>query len=335
MESLKQQIVSLAKKFGINKIGFTSKERLENAPPSGDLKYILPDAMSAISLCIAFDKEAIRDYLSKKDQMAHINDHKKAYIRLNEAGSAIWQLLKNCGYEALSTLPNWEYRKGLPFMSMAPPLSHRYVAVAAGIGTLGWSGNLITPEYGAIVSLSSVVTSAEFEPDPLVEKNYCSNCHICARTCPSYFISGKEKDHVIIAKRVFKHNKKAGNLRCNVTCAGANGVRNLNSKWSTWSHRVLDLPGKDDDEVFENKVFEYSKGPRNRLLKIILDVENTEIKGDQDFNQFVERMLQPTCTNCMLVCWPDIKDRKENFKLLINSGRVFKDENGLKVVKSE
>ena len=42
MMSLKEEIVSIAQGIGIDKVGFTSKERLQDAPPSGDLGYILP-----------------------------------------------------------------------------------------------------------------------------------------------------------------------------------------------------------------------------------------------------------------------------------------------------
>ncbi len=173
MTGLKEEIRELARKMGIDKVGFTTKERLGDAPPSGDLTYVLPNARSAIALTVALDKTAIRAYLGKIDQMAHSGDHKASYMKVIEAGRAIQSLLIDRGHQAVATWPNFEYRKGQPYMSMVPPLSHRYVAVASGIGWLGWSGNVITPEYGATIALSSVVTSAELEPD---EEDICNNC---------------------------------------------------------------------------------------------------------------------------------------------------------------
>ena len=51
--NLKEEIVLLARDMGIDKVGFTSRKRLENAPPSGDMGYIFPSAKSAISLAVA------------------------------------------------------------------------------------------------------------------------------------------------------------------------------------------------------------------------------------------------------------------------------------------
>ena len=201
-----------------------------------------PSARSAVSLAVALDKAAIRAFLGKRDQMAHVNDHKQSYMKLNQGARAIQGLLRDRGYQAAALYPNFGYRKNLPFMTMAPLLSHRYVAVASGIGLLGWSGNLITPEYGAPVSLSSVITSAELEPDPLVEGDVCQNCRLCVGTCPSHFISMREETQVSIAGRTYVHNKKAHNLRCHVTCGGANGVPYPDAKWSTWSYSGSSSP---------------------------------------------------------------------------------------------
>ncbi len=196
VSSLKEEIISLAQKLGIDKIGFTSRERLSDAPPSGDLGYILPSAQSAISLVIALDKPAIRAYLGKTDWMTHVNDMKQTYRKLKEAGLAIQNLLRERGYEAEVPYVNFDYRQDQPFAALKPPLSHRYVAVASGMGWLGWSGNVITPEYGAPVSLGSVVTSAKLEPDPLADGDICQNCRLCVASCASQFIAMKDKMEV-------------------------------------------------------------------------------------------------------------------------------------------
>ncbi|MFC1822267.1 hypothetical protein ACFL9T_06135 [Thermodesulfobacteriota bacterium] len=336
---LKQEIIDLARGMGIDKVGFTSKERLDDAPPSGDLTYVLPGARSAVSLAIAFDKTAIRAFLGKEDQLAHLNDHAAAYEKLGEVARAIEGLLKDNGYEALAPFVNYQYRKDLPFLALAPPLSHRYVAVAAGIGWLGWSGNLITPEHGAAVAITSIVSSAALEPDPLAEGDHCKDCHLCTGVCSSYFIAAKEEESVSIAGHIHTHNKKADNMRCVVTCGNCNGVRSPDAKWSTWSYKVLDLPGPEgDDEAFTQKVLEYSEDPKNRLLKQTLKYfETVDLPDWEHFNQFNENTFIKsrlfTCGNCMLICWPELEDRKENYRLLTTSGRVVKGDSGPVVVR--
>ncbi|MDP6510738.1 MAG: hypothetical protein QGH23_05965 [Dehalococcoidia bacterium] len=333
MENLKGEISAIAQRMGIDKVGFASKERLRDAPPSGDMGYILGSARSAVSLAVALDKTAIRAFLSKEDQQAHVNDHRQSYIRLRKAEEAIQKLLVDRGHEAVAHYPNFDYRKDLPFLTLAPFLSHRYVAVAAGIGWLGRSGNLITPEYGATVSLSSVVTSAELEPDALAEGDICENCRLCVATCPSHFLSKTDGTVVNIADRAYTHNKKAHNLRCLATCGGANGVGHPEAKWSTWSYKVLDLPAPEGgDEAFVQRVVEQSKDPANRLLRATLNAEKVDLHDWEEFERFWNT-VPLTCGSCMLICWPDMKDRQENYELLTTSGRVVKTDTGLEVVK--
>jgi len=62
--SLKEEIVSMARGMGVDKVGFTTRERLADAPPSGDMGYLLPSARSAVSLVVALDKATIRAYLT-------------------------------------------------------------------------------------------------------------------------------------------------------------------------------------------------------------------------------------------------------------------------------
>ena len=331
MAALKQKITALARRNGIDKVGFTSRERLQDAPPSGNVANVLPGARSAVSLAVALDKDAIRGYLSKADQAAHTRDHKLAYMKLRDAALAIHSLLEEEGYEVSSPYPNLEYRKDQPHLALIPPLSHRYVAVAAGIGWLGWSSNIITPEFGAPVVLSSIVTSAELEPDPLIGDDICTNCRLCSTICPSQFMSGKDSTEVSIAGRRYRHSKKAVNLRCLITCSGANGVRNPEARWSTWSYKVLELPGPGNEEAFTKKVFEYAGDPAYRFVRGAVNLEKIGVSTWADFSRQMERALF-TCGNCMLICWPDLKDRQKNYELLTSSGRLMKIDGVLKVV---
>ncbi len=92
--NIKDEIIDIARQMGIDKIGFTTRERLSDAPPSADFGYVLPEARSAVSLAVALEKPPIRAYLAKKDQMAHVEDHKRSYLKLGEAGTAIADMLK-------------------------------------------------------------------------------------------------------------------------------------------------------------------------------------------------------------------------------------------------
>jgi len=74
--------------------------------------------------------------------------------------------------------------------------SHVMAAKYAGLGTIGASHNLLTPEFGPRVRLVSVFTEASLPPDPLLEKELCIRCAACAKCCPKKAIRMRE-DRVI------------------------------------------------------------------------------------------------------------------------------------------
>lgn len=62
-------------------------------------------------------------------------------------------------------------------------ISQKHAAQAAGLGTIGRHSLLITPQFGSMVWLGSVLTDLELEPDPLLEP-VCNHCNRCVEVCP-------------------------------------------------------------------------------------------------------------------------------------------------------
>ena len=65
MRRLEKQIKILAREHGAALVGLASRERLSDAPPSGDPSYLLPSAQSIISFAIPYSRKALRDFFSK------------------------------------------------------------------------------------------------------------------------------------------------------------------------------------------------------------------------------------------------------------------------------
>lgn len=63
--------------------------------------------------------------------------------------------------------------------------SHVLAGYYAGLGTIGYSHNLITKEYGPRVRLVSVLTDAPVDADPMLEQELCNQCRLCERKCPN------------------------------------------------------------------------------------------------------------------------------------------------------
>jgi epoxyqueuosine reductase QueG len=68
-------------------------------------------------------------------------------------------------------------------------LNLKHAAYEAGLGSRGKNDLLITPYYGPRVRLFGVITDADLEPTPKDNKNYCIDCNICIKSCPSGALS--------------------------------------------------------------------------------------------------------------------------------------------------
>jgi len=64
-------------------------------------------------------------------------------------------------------------------------LSLKHAAQGCGMGRIGRSNLLLTPEFGPHQRLCAVLTEAVMEPDPPRDLDLCTGCGRCERACPS------------------------------------------------------------------------------------------------------------------------------------------------------
>ena len=69
-------------------------------------------------------------------------------------------------------------------------LPHKSVAVLAGLGWIGKNNLLITPQYGAAVRLSTILTDAPLRAADHIFKSLCGDCNVCSAVCPAQAIKG-------------------------------------------------------------------------------------------------------------------------------------------------
>jgi epoxyqueuosine reductase QueG len=74
--------------------------------------------------------------------------------------------------------------------------SQVYAGKYAGLGTIGYSHNLLNAKYGPRARYVSVLTSAVLQGDPVIEKNLCKGCGTCGHLCPTQAMSDKEGSEV-------------------------------------------------------------------------------------------------------------------------------------------
>ena len=68
--------------------------------------------------------------------------------------------------------------------------SHRHAAYLAGLGTFGVNNMLLTPQFGPRVRFTSIFTTAEIAPGPVMEEELCIQCMRCVDVCPVRAIPG-------------------------------------------------------------------------------------------------------------------------------------------------
>lgn len=329
---LSSRVKALALENGAALVGIASRERLMDAPPSADPDYLLPSTRSLISFIIPLDRKVIRDYLSKKEWLTHGADHKRIYKELYTIAECLVDFLKAKGFEAVRPDMNSVYRPEggssrttdlLNMVEMVPDFSHRYGAVAAGLGRLGWSGNLMTPQFGSAVFIGSVLTSAVLEPDPLMEEDPCDKCKLCTTVCAVEMMDKKETVSVTIAGREHSYAKKETNARCIISCGHNHGL-GLDKTWSTWSPYRVKYPFSSDVE----EVISLSRQIR---------ANDPNYQGKRSGLTQRDKAFDPneiyinTCGNCGLICWEKLEDRKENRRILMKSGVVVLTSEGKRI----
>ncbi|MBY9012373.1 MAG: epoxyqueuosine reductase [Candidatus Lokiarchaeota archaeon] len=206
-------------------------------------------------------------------------------------------------------------------MHLIPTISHRCVAVSAGVGRIGWSGNLITEKYGARVLLNSIITNANLKPDKPLENNPCTKCKICEKSCQGGLFSKDEEQTIMIAgveETIAKRNSYA---YCIAICSSMSG-QNKFKDWSTWSpFRFDDIERLPLDDSVDNCVKNmFAKGIEKggeQAENVLRLVANTFLgRNDKPAEDF-----RPTCGFCQIVCsGRDSKKTKENYNLIVNSG---------------
>jgi ferredoxin len=336
MEFLETRIKSLAMSLGANLVGITTTDILADGPPSADPRYLLPSAKSAISFALALERDIVQDFISKKSWRPHCDNRKAIARALYTIGDSLVDQLRSKGYEAVNVDLNNNYRPEkdaadiTEMTAFHPDFSHRYAALAAGIGRLGWSGNLLTREYGALVELGSVLTSAALKPDPpIADDNHpCDRCKMCSLVCPVGMIPPKASTKVTVAGITETISRKRPNTCCWIGCTGYEGLA-TSGTWSNWSPYRLGFPLPDTKQELDALCIRLQKADPQ-----MQDAANS-------FTNYRQAIFDPdwfyytVCGFCRSVCAPSREDRLANRKRIINSGTAALKLNGAHVVADD
>lgn len=319
--SLKGELVETALAMGAVGARVATREMLAG-PPSADPSYVLPEGRSVVAYAVSLGKNWIPDYFEKRRRDVFADIMYDKYQLVGAIGRALVEISEKRGFTALSPQPNGvyrpEYAKG---KLLVPDFSHRYAALASGLGTLGWSGNVLVEGHWAAVFLGSVITEADLPSDEPLEENLCDGCRICTKVCPLGFIDAKAAQVTNLGGHEFSCSKKGNHMRCALACSGLVGISQA-GKWSTWATLRYRVP--DDDEKLAGAFVAALKDPDAEYIRN--HVFSEAFRKGVLFRS--RRDTQPTCCNCALVCCGPMEQRKELMRILHASGVVVRLPDG-------
>jgi len=145
-----------------------------------DPDKLLPGAQSLVSIGVALNRVAVCSgnlRLNRYDSMC-------VYERLNHISLETVRLLAREGAKGISISPYLPVDMGGESKGMKGDINHKTVAAIAGLGGIGLSRLLVTPEFGPFVRLGTIVTDAQLGSDQPLDENPCDNCDLCRTACP-------------------------------------------------------------------------------------------------------------------------------------------------------
>ncbi len=175
----------LALEAGADDAGVVGIDRSEIDDQRGDILRYAPQTKALISFACRMNRQPIR---SPARSIANLEFHHSG-DEVNEVGRRIVAKLEAAGIRAIN--PSMGFPMEMHhFPDKIWVVSHKPVAVAAGLGQIGIHRNLIHPRYGNFVLLGTILVETEVESeDRPIDYNPCLECKLCVAACPVGAIS--------------------------------------------------------------------------------------------------------------------------------------------------
>jgi NAD-dependent dihydropyrimidine dehydrogenase PreA subunit len=174
------ELRQLALDCGADDAGVVSLDRPELADQRDDILRAFPHTRSLLAIVCRMNREPIRTpYRSASNLEFHRTTH-----HVNDVTQAIVRTLENRGIRALNASAGFPMEMG-QFPGKVWFVSHKPVAVAAGLGQMGIHRNVIHPKFGNFILLGTVLIdqSTDVESRP-IDYNPCLSCKLCVSACP-------------------------------------------------------------------------------------------------------------------------------------------------------
>lgn len=167
MNKLKNYLIS----EGAGKVGFANVK--------GIAKEFI-DLPNGISLVLKLPKEAM-DYLEEEDFKSYWKCFHTKVAELKKITLKGEEYIKNLGYDAFALTME---RNECDMEKLLSILPYKTIATKSGMGWIGRSALLVTPEYGSAITLCGILTDMPLEFDTPITDSECDDCENCQKACP-------------------------------------------------------------------------------------------------------------------------------------------------------
>lgn len=170
----------VCREAGADDVGLVAIERPELDDQRADILQVFPQTRALISFVCRMNRTPIR---STARSIANLEFHRVG-DDVDAVGHRIVALLERHGIAALNPAVGFPMEASR-FPGKTWVVSHKPVAVAAGLGQIGIHRNVIHPVFGNFILLGTILIDAPIaqENEP-IDYNPCLECKLCVAACP-------------------------------------------------------------------------------------------------------------------------------------------------------
>lgn len=328
-----EKLKKFAIEHGADAVGIAPVDRFEGAPKEMDPRYIFPSAKRVIGFIFRIP----RGYIRGIEEGTHFYQYPSlGYAGINEryAPTVIYEVgryIEDFGFEA-AAFRNTGGRgpisdmDGKPGFKASPEEHHRAVkyshpardnfpgpdiifqfriaAYLCGLGEIGYSKMLLTPDFGPLNRQAFILTDAELDVDPIYDgPEICDRCMACVANCPGKCISSKETVKLTLAGKEISWGK-LNEWDCFIYYQGANKKTNP----FLTNNAFMDIPG-GDSLIDGNK--HISPEEYNKFAAVLADSYH-----------YVDGYNPPKCGGCLRACINNLEKKNRLRKSFKNRFRT-------------
>ena len=194
--------------MGADLCGIASVDRFEAAPQGFHPNDVLPSCKSVISYGIRF----VSGTISCKSDVPYTLVRNVLSQRMDNISVEFCIDMEKSGVLAIPIITNQSFLDPRTGRNRCI-VSAKHAAQAAGLGTIGRHSLLLTPEFGSMLWLGTILTEYELEPDPL-KQPVCNDCGLCVDICPVGALDSEEVDQAKCWNYAFQEPKGGYCITC-------------------------------------------------------------------------------------------------------------------------